>query len=426
MRVLRWLLGLVLTLVVVLIVVGYSAAVWPLRVTHPVAAPVHGVLAITGAKIYVSPDAPPIEHGTVVVRDGVIAAVGEQVAVPTGAEMIGCDGCVVTAGFWNAHVHFTEPKWTAAEWQPGKRLEGSVKDMPTSRGFTTVVDTGSNPRNTVPLRRRIESGEILGPKIYTAGVAEYPPHGIPFYLRESQPKWVQHFEPQPANPTEAAKDEEQNIHDGADILKLFTGSYVERGTVLPMPVENAKAAVQVAHAHGQLAFAHESDVAGVKVAMESGVDVLAHAADTTEGVDDAVLQGLVSRRMAMIPTLKMFRTTVTTKASYLDPIYAQVRRFHELGGELIFGTDVGYMRDYDTTDEFKGLALSGLNGTDMLRMLTTAPAGRFGVSEKTGTLEVGKAGDLVVLGRDPMADVTGFADVRVTVRGGRVIWRSSK
>ena len=423
MRVLRWLLGLVSTLVVMLVVIGYFAVMWPLRVTHPVALPVHGVLAITGAKIYVSPDAPAIERGTVVVRDGVIAAVGEQVEVPAGAEMIGCDGCVVTAGFWNAHVHFTQSKWLGAEWKRGETLEAQVQDMLTSRGFTTVVDTGSNLLSTVPLRRRIESGEVRGPKIYTAGAAQYPPHGIPFYLRESLPKLLLRVMPQPANPAEAAKDEERNIRYGADVLKLFTGSYVERGTVLPMPVENARAAVQVAHAHGQLAFAHESDLAGIKVAMESGVDVLAHAADTTEGVDDAVLQGLVTRRMAMIPTLKMFRTTVTTKASYLDPIYAQVRRFHELGGELIFGTDVGYMTDYDTTDEFKGLALSGLNGTDMLRMLTTAPAKRFGVSEKTGTVEVGKAGDLVVLGRDPMVDTTGFADVRVTVRGGRVIWR---
>ena len=190
MRVLRRLLELVLTLVVVLVAIGYFAVIWPLRVTHPVAAPVHGVLAITGAKIYVSPDAPAIEHGTVVVRDGVIAGVGEQVEVPTGAEMIGCDGCVVTAGFWNAHVHFTQPKWTAAEWQPGKRLEGSLQDMLTSRGFTTVVDTGSNLLNTVPLRRRIESGEILGPKIYTAGSPEYPPHGVPYYVRNSQPKWL--------------------------------------------------------------------------------------------------------------------------------------------------------------------------------------------------------------------------------------------
>ena len=53
--------------------------------------------------------------------------------------------------------------------------------------------------------------------------------------------------------------------------------------------------------------------------MASGVSVLAHAVDTTDGVDDAVLRAVIEKKMAMVPTLKMFRTTVTTKAAYLDP-----------------------------------------------------------------------------------------------------------
>ena len=49
--------------------------------------------------------------------------------------------------------------------------------------------------------------------------------------------------------------------------------------------------------------------------------------------------------MAMIPTLKMFATTVTTNPAYLQPIYDEVRTFHALGGQLMFGTDVGYMTE---------------------------------------------------------------------------------
>lgn len=256
--------------------------------------------------------------------------------------MIACDGgCVVMAGFWNAHVHFTQATWRGAEWAPAARLEAGLQDMLTSHGFTTVIDLGSNLRDTIPLRRRVETGEILGPKIYTAGAAQYPLGGIPYYLKDTLPRWLLHFLPQPRTPQEAARVERRNLADGADVLKLFTGSYVSPADIVAMPLGNARAAVQVAHGAGQLAFAHESNLAGARVAMESGVDVLAHAIDTTAGVDDAVLQGIVSRKMAMIPTLKMFRTTVTTKASYLDPIYAEVRRFHELGGELLFGTDVG-------------------------------------------------------------------------------------
>jgi imidazolonepropionase-like amidohydrolase len=127
--------------------------------------------------------------------------------------------------------------------------------------------------------------------------------------------------------------------------------------------------------------------------------------------------------MAMIPTLKMFRTTVTTNPAYLDPIYAQVRRFHELGGDLIFGTDVGYMTDYDTTDEFEALALCGLSGRDILRMLTTAPTAKFNSTAATGTIEAGKAGDLTVLDGDPIDNVREFAAVRYTIRNGMVIWR---
>jgi imidazolonepropionase-like amidohydrolase len=121
----------------------------------------------------------------------------------------------------------------------------------------------------------------------------------------------------------------------------------------------------------------------------------------------------------------MFATTVTTDPAYLDPIYHQVRRFHELGGELLFGTDVGYMRDYTTTGEFAGLVQSGLTGRDILRMLTIAPASRFGVTGDKGTIEVGKLGDLTVLTGDPIEDPKQFAAVRMTIRGGRILWQAT-
>ena len=333
-----------------------------------------------------------------------------------------CDHCIVTAGFWNAHVHFTEDKWSFADFKSAQALQAQLIDMLTSRGFTTVVDTGSNLRNTLPLRRRIESGELAGPKIYTAGAPQYPPHGLPFYIRDSMPGWMQHLMVEPATPAEAAADAEHNIEQGADILKLFTGSYVTPATVLPMPEANAVAAATVAHGHGQLVFSHPSSLAGVLVALHSGVDVLAHAPDTPQGIDTAVLQSMVDRHMAMVPTLKMFATTVTRKPEYLLPIYAEVRQFHALGGDLIFGTDVGYMQDYTTVDEFAALAASGLDAMDVLRMLTTAPARRFGVQDVRGTLTVGRAADLVVLGADPAANIAAFADVRQTIRDGRILY----
>jgi imidazolonepropionase-like amidohydrolase len=418
----RRFLSIVATLVLLLAAGFYFVAIWPMRDPHPPVKLAPGVWAIQDATIYTSPDAPPIQHGALLVRDGRIAAVGTDIALPIGARTIPCDHCVVTAGFWNAHVHFTEPKWLWSTWLPAGRLNAQLADMLTSRGFTTVVDAGSDLRETLSLRRRIESSELAGPKIYTAGAAQYPPHGIPYYLRETLPPFLLRIMPQPATPAEAARDERYNIARGADLLKLFTGSLVERNTVLPMPEANARAAVEVAHAHGQLAFCHPSNLAGVQVAMASGVDVLAHAPSETNGVDAALLRRVVDLHMAMVPTLKMFGTTVTKNPAFLQPIYAEVRQFHAFGGQLLFGTDVGYMRDYTTEDEFAALEASGLNAMDILRMLTTAPAERFGVASDKGTIAPGKLADLVLLDADPATGTAAFARVRTTIRGGRILY----
>lgn len=422
----RWLFRL-FSLVLILFVVA-CAGIWliefyPRHGSHPPLKLAKGTLAIEHARIYVSPSDPPIEDGTVLVRDGLIAAVGQKVAVPADAAIVPCDHCVVTAGFWNAHVHFTEPKWSMAQWKSAATLNPQLADMFLSRGFTTVIDVGSNPADTFSIRRRIEKGELTGPYIYTAGTALYPPHGVPFYIRETAPKWMVAMLPQPDTPQDATRIVRRNLASGADLTKLFTGSWIQRGHVLPMPVNIATAAVTESHLNGKLVFAHPSNLAGVQVAIDSGVDVLAHAADDTRGVDAKLLSSAIAKNMAMVPTLKMFASTVTTDSHYMDPICAEVQQFHQLGGTLIFGTDVGYMTDYTTDLEFVELGKSGLDWKTVLGMLTTNPAVRMGVSDRKGTVTPGKLADLTILDADPADALTNFSRVRAVVRSGSVVWQ---
>jgi imidazolonepropionase-like amidohydrolase len=374
-------------------------------------------LAITGAKVFPSPDAAPLSNATVLIHDGKIAAVGSNVTVPSGATNITCGGCFVFAGFWNSHVHFTEPKWAAAATAPAPVLTRELQEMLTHSGFTTVVDLGSDLRSTSALRRRIGSGEVLGPRIFTAGSGLYPPNGVPYYLSDLPPE-IRAILPQPSTPAEAAAIEERNIAAGADVLKLFTGSYVTRGHVKPMPLDVARAAVSVAHSHRELAFAHPSNLAGVRIAMESGVDVLAHAPDTVDGVDDALLADLVAHHMSMIPTLKLF-----SEASTIPRIRAIVLKFHQSGGPLIFGTDTGFVTDYDLTEEYRQLALAGLSFKDVLAMLTTAPGKCFGLKDE-GIVAPGQRADLTILSADPSSQgLTAFTRVRYVVRSGRLTFR---
>ena len=413
---------LILVLLVALCATFWALEIFPRHDSHPPLKVARGEVYIRHARIYVSPTAPAVDDGTVLIRDGLIAAVGPQVEVPVGAAEIPCDQCVVTAGFWNAHVHFTEPKWNLAEWKSNDLLDSQLADMFLSRGFTTVIDLGSNPADTMAIRRRIERIQLSGPYIYTSGPPLYPPNGIPFYVKESTPAWARLFMAQPATADAARRDVRRNLDGGADLTKLFTGSWVAHGRVLPMPPEIAKAAVDESHLYGKLVFAHPSNLAGIRIAIESGVDVLAHAADDTRGVDQSLLATAVKKNMAMIPTLKMFATTVTADPHYMDPICDEVRQFHALGGQLLFGTDVGYMTDYSTEAEFVELSKSGLNWQDILAMLTTNPAARLGVSDFKGTVTPGKIADLTILAADPAQDLTNFARVQMVVRSGRLIW----
>ena len=142
-------------------------------------------LAITGGVAYPSGSAAPIHRATVLTKDGRIVAVGSQVQIPPGYNVIRCEGCAIVAGFWNSHVHFTEHKWDAADKQPAQKLGDQLQSMSTRSGFATVVDTASVLATTIALRRRIDSGEVLGPRILTAGSPIFPPDGIPYYVKDS-------------------------------------------------------------------------------------------------------------------------------------------------------------------------------------------------------------------------------------------------
>ena len=97
--------------------------------------------------------------------------------------------------------------------------------------------------------------------------------------------------------------------------------------------------------------------------------------------------------------------------------------YGRLGGRILFGTDVGYIEDYDPTDELDAMSAAGLTWQVILASLTTNPATRFREAARRGKIAVGMDGDLAVLARDPTADVRAFADVRYTIRAGRIIFQ---
>lgn len=389
-----------------------------------------GATVLHAARLYTAPDRPPIDDAAVLIVDGRIAAAGPaaRVAARGAAPLAQCNGGTVVAGFQNSHVHFTAPKFAGAAARPAAELGVALDDMLNRFGFTTVVDTASELANTVALRNRIDTGEVPGPRILTAGLALYPKNGIPLYLRDLPPEILAAL-PQPASVEEALASVQSNLDGGADATKLFLMTPQGGGRYAFMQPDIALAAADETHRRGLPVLAHPTDIEGINLAIEAGVDVLVH---TTIGEgpavwDAALIDQLIAKNMALVPTLQLWPYEL--KKAKVEPrivelatadAVEQVRAFAKAGGQVLFGTDVGYMSDYDPTEEYRLMARA-LSPMEILASLTTAPAARWEETARRGRIDAGLDADLVVLEADPAADVVNFARVRCALRGGRLI-----
>jgi imidazolonepropionase-like amidohydrolase len=376
-------------------------------------------LALVGATVYPSPTAAPIRDAVVVASDGVITAVGPRndAQVPKDARVIDCTGKAIVAGFWNSHVHFTESVWNSAAGGPAAALEKHMQDMLTRWGFTTVWDLGSNPASSLPLRRRIEAGEIRGPRILLAG-SLFPKGGHPVYL----PPEAQL--PMAATPEEAAQMTRGYLQMGLDGLKLFTGSFMGPKPVVNMDAGIAKAVADVAHAQGKFVFAHPQNRAGVDVVLAARVNVLAHTIPSEPGYTPEQLSRFRSQGTALVPTLALWTNVVRDPAITERLVaggVAQLKAFAANGGVVLFGTDVGFTQLYDTTLELEFMRRA-LPAGEVLASLTTGPASYFKAAKK-GRVETGFDADLAVIEGDPIADVRNLAKVATTIRAGKIIYQ---
>jgi imidazolonepropionase-like amidohydrolase len=381
--------------------------------------------ALVGARIYPAPDAKPITNGVIIVANGKIVSVGEARAlrVPKDTRMIDCTGKTLVAGLWNTHVHFMEPKWNHAVDLPARQLTAQLQEMLTGYGFTSVVDTGSVLENTVALRRRIVDGEVAGPRILTAGMIIFPKDGLPYYLTESLPPDMLALlaKGEAATPADAVRIVDEQIAQGADIVKLYAVSWLRRdgkNVRYPMPLAVVKAATEEAHRKGKLVFAHPSTMEGVELVIAGHVDVLAHTSEEGSKWDAAVSARLKEANVTLIPTLTLF-----SRDDEFDSILKEVKSYSDVHGQIMFGTDIGYLTDYSAlTKEYGYLARAGLTFPQILASLTTTPAARLGYGDRTGQIKPGMDADLTLLEGDPASNINAFAHVALTIRSGQILY----
>jgi len=299
--------------------------------------------------------------------------------------------------------------------------------MITRWGFTSVYDIGSPLENTQRLRDRIEAGEIPGPRIRSTGEILFAKGGAPDPRILDVVGTMRIQFPEVTEAAEATAAAKKLLDAGADGIKVYAAS-LGWPTVL-LPQSAIEAAAHEAHQRGKPLFAHPQTREGLMAAVHGGADILAHTIPNAGQLDNATVSLLKSAQIAVIPTLKLWRyelrnERISQRTQFVQTGVDQLRSWAASGGTVLFGTDVGYMDDYDTTEEYELMARAGMNAPQILASLTTAPAERFGEATRAGRIAPGFAADLVVLDKDPSEDVRAFAAVRYTIRNGKLIYKA--
>jgi imidazolonepropionase-like amidohydrolase len=218
-------------------------------------------------------------------------------------------------------------------------------------------------------------------------------------------------------------------------MKIFAGS-IEADHVEYMPVDLARAIVDEAHRQNKLVFSHPSTIKGVELSLDAGVDILAHVT-TSEANEPGttwppqLIARMKAAHMSLIPTLTLF--DVEMQRGHASPeatqqvlalAVGQLHAYASAGGQILFGTDIGYIDHYDTAEEFQLMSRAGMTFPQILASLTTNPAQRFGYASHSGRIAPGFDADLVVLKSDPAADITALSHVTYTIRNGKILFDS--
>jgi imidazolonepropionase-like amidohydrolase len=385
-------------------------------------------VALVGATIYVNPVDEPIRDGVVLIQGEKIVSMGRraQMQFPETAHVLDCFGLTITSGLWNSHVHFFERKWADVAAIPAPELGRQLQHMLTRYGFTSVFDTGSVWENTRRLRERIESGEVPGPRIRSTGEGLVPPGALPSDQVLSMMGVVKLPAPEVADAAQAAAAAKKLLDAGVDGIKIFASA--PRGAPLPEAV--FQAAVDEAHRANKPVFVHPNNAADALAAVRGGVDIIAHTTPHSGSWDETLLAAMKERRVALTPTLTLWKyymrhDRLSAREKVTNTEVSQLRAWLAAGGTVLFGTDLGAV-EYDPTEEYTLMAQAGMTFPQILASLTTAPAERFGDANEQGRITAGFQADLAVFRQDPATNLQALAQVKYTLRAGKIIYSATE
>jgi imidazolonepropionase-like amidohydrolase len=276
-------------------------------------------------------------------------------------------------------------------------------------GFTTVVDLGAVSHRLLRLRDSVRAGLIPGPRILAAGLWIGVKSGICEFTGIGVT----------GGPSEFRARVRENVNAGADVIKLCVSGWAAdaftQPSVFEMPEEDIAAATDEAHLLRRQVIAHDLSLGGVKAAIRSGVDGLAHAAY----LDSAAALELAHRKVFLIPTLASL--TAGDSSEGARALYASVGLAYRVRVPIVFGTDGGVLPHGRNAEEFGAMVKAGMSPIDAIRSATTNAAQAWRMSDSLGVIAPGMVADLIAVAGDPRQDVSALTRVSFVMARGKII-----
>lgn len=406
-----------------------------------------GVTIIHAGTLLDRPGRPPRRNASILIRDGRIERVADGfVEPPAGARVVDLRDRFVLPGLIDSHVHLTSDRagnegfmadFTdsvalrsyEAAWNARKTLDA---------GFTTVRNLGSEDGVTLGLRDAIARGWAIGPRIVDAGTAISattghmdPTLGVRDELHDELRRGGSTCD----GADDCRRAVRRQIARGVDVIKIATtagvNSRIGLGLGAQMFEDEARALIETAHLYGRRVAVHAHGADGINLALRLGADSIEHGTL----LDDESLRLFRQSRAYYVPTLSTVNGYIerlrTNPGAYSGEVRQKIewrirvtgqslRRAVPAGVRIAFGTDAGVSPHGRNADEFLLMVQHGMTPMTAIEAATVNAADLLGLSAEIGTIEPGKAADIVAVRGDPLSDVGLLRNMSFVMARGRV------
>ena len=417
---------------------------WAQAPTNPVKGT--GTVVIKAARVIDGTGAAAIQNGVVVVTDDKIVAVGREgsVTVPSGARTVDLGNATLMPGFIDAHTHIIgrtlgDPAGDEAAVRDVDSF-GAILSVGNARntllaGFTGIRNVGSPNFDDMALRKAINEGWVVGPRMQTGGHSlgitggHCDENGFKPGLMDGD------FKNGIADsPDQIRAAVRYQVKYGADVIKTCaTGGVLSEGDAVGVTqygFDEMKAMVDEAHRHERKVAAHAHGAEGIKIATRAGVASIEHGSFLDEEgarlmaqhgtyLVPTLMAGEAVERAAKSGVLKGLRAEKALAAAAAMRNAVKIAAANKV--PIALGTDAGVGAHGANGHEFTLLVeWGGLTPMQAIVAGTSSAAKLLGWDRNVGTLAAGKWADVVAVPGDPLADIKAMERTVFVMKNGVV------